>query len=510
MNKVRLVLVAIAGVLLSSCGSKTEADFSIVPVIGSSGEYQYIDVLQKGKIVINPQFGQAHLFRDGLALVKTSGKDGKYGYIDKNGKFAIAPVYNQAQNFSDGTAWVQMENQPPTLIDKKGKMLLQIDSLWSALPFNDGTAGIVVYSQGQKLAMFIDKNGKPIATTEIAEKGIPLLMKDGLYAFQDKGTGKWGYKNKSGEIAINAQFDGTDMFKDGMATVKNGDKWGVIDKKGDFVINPQYDHLQCDGDGLFLVRVGKKYGWINKKGEIIINPQFDYAFVFGKNKLAPVQIGQKTGYIDKKGQIVINPQFEVALPFQGDYAMVANDDDKVIKVGFIDNKGNFVVTPLYYLDASDVGEYSKAIKENLYALSMSYFNPNMYERLEEKIGAFAEAEIEAERKKFEEEVGNAIPELETEAKNWQNGASKYKAKDGKFFSFNGKGKEDDNGSNWTWTATSKVSIGDCPANSIWKMKVECGENGDCYSSNEVSPKCQSITPKIITDYANGVEEYEGY
>jgi len=78
---IKLAFIAVVCLLLFACGSKSEADFSIVPVKGSGGEYQYIDISKKGKIVINPQFRYASNFEDGLALVRTAGEDGKYGYI---------------------------------------------------------------------------------------------------------------------------------------------------------------------------------------------------------------------------------------------------------------------------------------------------------------------------------------------------------------------------------------------------------------------------------------------
>jgi len=381
MNKVKLALVAMVAILCFACGSKTDVDFSIVPVKGANGEYQYIDIPQKGKIVINPQFEQAHLFRNGLALVKTSGKDGKWGYIDKKGKLVIAPVYSKAQDFSDDVAWVQMEKQPPMLIDKKGKMILQIDSLIAAYPFNNGIAGIKVYSQGQELTMFIDKKGKSVATTLAEEKVIPIIN-DGMYLFQDKMSKKYGYRNKNGEIAINAQFDSISFFLDGMATISNGNKWGVIDKKGNIIINPQYESLRNDGSGLFSAKVGNKWGWVNKKNEITINPQFDGSLGFGRNKLAPVLMGDKGGYINREGQVVINLQFGLALPFNSDYAMVVNTDGKA---GFIDKTGSFVVSPLY--DLSD--DYLVASKQNITygGLPMQYNgNFDMYERLKEKMG----------------------------------------------------------------------------------------------------------------------------
>ena len=378
MNKVKLALVTTVGLLIFACKSKTDVDFSTVPIKGANGEYQYIDIPKKGKIVINPQFAQAHLFRDGLALVKTSGKDGKWGYIDTKGKVAITPVYSKAQDFSENVAWVQLENQPPMLIDKKGEMILQMDSLIAAYPFNDGIARIKVFSQGQELTMFIDKEGKPAATTVAGEK--VSYIKDGLYSFQDKSSEKWGFKNKKGEIAINAQFDVVTFFLDGMAVVSSGKKWGAIDKKGNFIISPQYEELMFDGNGLFLAQLGNKWGWVNKKNEITINPQFDESIWFNGSKLAPVRMGDKWGYINKEGQIIINPQFRKALPFNGDYAMVVNTDGKV---GFIDKTGIFVVSPLY--DNIDETEYLRANSENLFGLSLADGNFDMYEILEDKI-----------------------------------------------------------------------------------------------------------------------------
>jgi hypothetical protein len=312
MKKIKFALVAMATIFCFACGSKTDVDFSIVPVKGANGEYQYIDVSQKGKIVINPQFSEAHIFRDGLALVKTSGNDGKYGYIDKKGKYAIAPTYDYAQDFGDGVAWVQLEDQPPTLIDKNGKMLLQVDSLTWAKPFYNGFAMVSYYSQRDVFGMFIDKEGKPLVT-QTGDK-FSTVINDGLYAFQSKGSEKWGYKNTKGEVAINEQFDDADAFFEGVAVVKVGEKYGIIDKNGNFVVNPQYDRLWYDSDGLFSVKMSGKYGWINKKGEVIINPQFDDRYPFLGNKLAPVGIGStfnlKWGYIDRNGQVAINPQFD--------------------------------------------------------------------------------------------------------------------------------------------------------------------------------------------------------
>jgi uncharacterized protein YecT (DUF1311 family) len=417
MKRVKLALVAMAGIFCFACKSKTDVDFSIVPVRGSNGEYQYIDVSKKGKIAINPQFSEAHIFRDGLALVKTSGRDGKWGYIDKNGKFAITPVYSVAQDFGDGVAWVQMEDQPPMLIDKKGKMLLQVDSLITAYPFNDGIAVAKVFSNGQEGGIFINKKGEPAVTTTVKDEMIRLAITDDIYAFGNVKTGKWGYKNKKGDIIVNEQFDLAMPFYDGVAVVMSSGKYGTINKKGEYVINPQYDLLSYDSDGLFYATAGKKSGWVNKKGEIIINPQFDDLYPFLGAKLAAVRVGDRWAYVDRKGQIIINPQFTVALPFYGDYALVGNEDE----IGFINKKGEFVVSPLYGVgltvnDASRYfSEYVYAIIQNVLDFPVQYNDEYQkgdflaYPKLREKQKAYIEGKKEKAEQIGKEDLSATKP-----------------------------------------------------------------------------------------------------
>ncbi|MCL2281947.1 MAG: WG repeat-containing protein [Fibromonadales bacterium] len=314
-------------------------------------------------------------------------------YIDKAGKFIISPIYSWANDFSDGVAWVQEENQPPMLIDKKGKMILQIDSLKYAGNFNNGIAKIGVLSQEKGLIeKFINKNGEEAIITTGEHMGD---FSDGLYSFNNAETGKWGYKNQNGEIVINEQFDYADEFSDGMAIIRNDVKFGVIDKKGNYLINPQYEYMEYDSVGLFVVELGEKYGWINKKGETVINPQFDAASSFDGNKLAPVRIGSKSGYINKNGEIAINPQFDEVDNFRGNYAKVVNND----KLGFIDQKGNFVMQCIYDYDYWQIfGDilYEMRSPEHISYEHIRFILPEQfvlpYEQLEKREKSYFEAE----------------------------------------------------------------------------------------------------------------------
>ena len=62
-----------------------------------------------GEVVIEPQFGQAHSFSEGLAVVRTGGLiSGKWGYLNAAGEVVIEPQLDMAHSFSEGLATVRI------------------------------------------------------------------------------------------------------------------------------------------------------------------------------------------------------------------------------------------------------------------------------------------------------------------------------------------------------------------------------------------------------------------
>jgi len=88
-------------------------------------------------------------------------------------------------------------------------------------------------------------------------------------------TGKYGYINNEGNIAVNPQYYGAHHFSEGMACVKESKdgKWGFINTKGEVVISFQYDIPADFEGGLAKVRVGNyksgTNGYIDKTGKWI-------------------------------------------------------------------------------------------------------------------------------------------------------------------------------------------------------------------------------------------------
>ena len=363
-NVLQIISAVLITALFASCGGggNNVSEIKLIPV-KSGKDFQYID--KDGKIVINPQFSQATVFRNGLALVKTSSNDPKWGFITEDGKFAIMANYKKATVFSDDIAWVVTENAAPTAINAKGEIKITLQDAQTVKIFKEGLAAYcVIDSIGQKWG-FVDKEGKIKINPQFSNTG---NFNNGKCAVENT-EGKWGYIDKEGKICINYQFDRAKEFVNGKAVVSSGGKSGLIDANGKYIINPQFSDMTTDND-IYLVEQDGKWGWCDKDGKIIINPQFGASFPFLGNDLAAVRSGKSYGYIDKDGKIVINPQFDIALSFNGKIALVSSSN----KVGFIDKQGKYVINPQFDDVSRDLVVYMLDGSSEFESVETDYFN----------------------------------------------------------------------------------------------------------------------------------------
>ncbi len=343
-----LLSATFMGLGIYSCGSKVNKNITNLDLfpVKSGDKFQYID--GEGKVIINPQFLDATVFRNGLALVKADMKETKYGYINKEGKMVINSIYKSATVFSEDIAWVVQDKGAPTSINTKGEVITTLGNASSVFIYKEGLAAFSVTDKNETKWGFVDKTGKVVINPQFKST---RNFSDGKCAVQNNDD-KWGFIDKEGKIVINYQFDNAREFINGVAVVKSGDKVGTIDNAGKYIINPQFENILYDGE-IFLTVQGEKYGWSDKEGKSIINNQFDDAYPFGNNELAAVKSGKTWGYIDKKGKYVINLQFDDAFPFNGKLALVQSSG----KYGFVDSKGKFVVNPQFDNTAGDLASY---------------------------------------------------------------------------------------------------------------------------------------------------------
>ena len=261
--------------------NNTETDSLDLLVIEINDKYGYID--RTGKIIIEPQFDEAHSFQEGLAYVQMNGeKELKEYFIDKTGKIVInQPFFIAKTGFSEGLTIIYTntnENKPYSSLHKFG---------------------------------FIDKTGECVINhqfdlVEDFHEGLACVHINGNKGLID---GKTGYINHTGEFAIAPQFRSGSFFSEGLAPIAIGNKYGYIDKSGQTIIPLKFDIAYPFSEGLARIQIDGKMGFINKSGEIIINPQFDEAHDFHEG-LAYIEVNGKAGYIDPKGKYAIKPQFE--------------------------------------------------------------------------------------------------------------------------------------------------------------------------------------------------------
>lgn len=369
MKSFKILATAIVLFLMVSCGggSSTIEEVELIP-IKSGNAWGYVD--KDGNIKINPQFSALSLFKDGVALVKSTGEKGLYGYIDEKGSYLINPSFLSASEFTDGIAVVVAENEAPKAINKKGEVLFTLANAEQLQEFgSDGLAGYSVSSDdGKQKWGFVNKKGE----TKISPQfNFVSKFSEGKAAVRND-SGKWGYIDKEGKFLINPQFDFAANFKNGKAIVLQGTQKGIIDEKGTYVINPQFLQIWEDGN-MYLVNSGGKFGWTDKEGKYIINPQFDEAAPFNGNSLAPARSGSSWGYIDKKGNFVINAQFDDAYPFNGDRAVV----DSGGKIGFIDKKGKYLANPQFDAIAPAYSNYIYGMSKQLFSVvATDFFDVN--------------------------------------------------------------------------------------------------------------------------------------
>jgi WG containing repeat len=246
---------------------------------------------REGKVVIDPDFDDAHSFAEGLAAVTVEYpldfRASKAGYIDKDGLFAIWPRFVKTRSFSEGLAAVQVIKNPPMwgYIDRTGK--LQIPARFSkAEEFHEGMGRVVF----QDSVLFIDKTGQMAFAPDYF---YAARFSEGLAAINIGGVknedyyepyyilgGKWGFIDLTGKQRIVPQYAWANKFSEGLAAVNiggtfarnrplSGGKWGYVDTKGELAIKARFESADDFSHGLARVTINRKMTYINKKGDIV-------------------------------------------------------------------------------------------------------------------------------------------------------------------------------------------------------------------------------------------------
>ena len=305
---------------------------------------------KQGNEVIEPRFPGAGAFSEGLAAVQV---EGLWGYIDRNGQMVIEPQYEIANEFSEGLAVVVKDkirtvstvNRQPSQSTVVVSHLVQRRRIIVGGSSAELSASETAES-ATKALLLINKSGQTVLTFTREDVQFDIhegaRFSEGLINAYDRGTGKVGFMDKTGNFVIQPIYRQAAAFSEGLARVAvlegNEEKLGFIDHKGRFVIPPRFntdadfsrnstdfsETLASLSEGLRSNVVGTdKSVYINTRGEIVLVTDFSYSGPFRDGAAVAYDAKlKKWGYIDKSGMAIISPRFDRARDFHEGLAAV--------------------------------------------------------------------------------------------------------------------------------------------------------------------------------------------
>ena len=219
--------------IFNADGKKEENSEFVSNQIVCDGKYEIVStedgiykIINKdnNKVIENNYSYIQYLFKNYFMVMK----DNLSGIIDSNGNIIIDIKYNSVQLLED--------SKVTRIIDSKNNTKLLDENMKEIFKLNN--ANIFKYDNYIKILTisdvnYIDLNGTVLNNTQI-------FNNNNLIAF--KQNKKWGFKNKQGDIVIDAKYEMvTELDNYGFAGIKYNGKWGVINNNGDIIKNPTYE-----------------------------------------------------------------------------------------------------------------------------------------------------------------------------------------------------------------------------------------------------------------------------
>jgi hypothetical protein len=290
---------------------------------------------------------------DGVFIPFQEKEDGRWGFVNFSGDEVIPPEFKDAPTVANnGVSMVTKYHEGDKYydliriyadgdkykIDELGMKLVE------ALPFSEGMSAIVTENNKIK---YIDDNFNDLFTLNDIE--FATSFSNGLAAVQNT-NGKWGFINKTGEIAIKCQYDKSTKFNDKHALVWensiNSSHVKLIKENGSTAVNfkDKYLGFGLPSEGKVAVFDGSGWGFCNYKGEKVISIQNYWTAVTSfHNGFASFQKENDWGLIDSTGEVIVRPRYRNPLVFDNELAPIIDEE----RVGFIDKEGTKIIRPAF-------------------------------------------------------------------------------------------------------------------------------------------------------------------
>jgi len=213
--------------------------------IGITDEYEYKLLDNNYNSLIEESYEYIDNILEDRYIIKNS--DEKYGVINEQNIKLIENEYDVIQliNTSEVIQTMNIDSDLVTLFDKSGNKIFEENG---ALVILDNGYIKVFCNDGVK---YFTLEGKEISSKEI-------FSNNNIIGFYENG--KWGFKDKSGQVIIEAVYDRiVEVNENGYGGIKLNDFWGVIDKDGNIIVEPKFYIDDSISDPEFLNKFYKNY-----------------------------------------------------------------------------------------------------------------------------------------------------------------------------------------------------------------------------------------------------------
>ncbi len=290
-------------------------------------------VHKDGRILSEAVFDEVYPFDNGFGNVV---QNGLWGIIDLNGKIVCQPQWYFITEPHEGMVTIYEKTEEAILqgyMNTAGKVI--IPPKWDlAMPFYSGLA-------------YVEKDDKNYYINTKGDIVIELMQDDAIklhkaYACADEDGQKVYIGMYDREfVYVNKGVDYG--FAEGLDLVDESGLYGFRDKSGEYAIEPQYTDAWSFSQGLAAVQKNGTWSFINHDGDVVLDGKWEEAYGFSDN-LAAVKKNGKWGYIDLAGNVVFDYQFFDVYSFANGYALV----NGLIAGGFINDRGEVICGMKYY------------------------------------------------------------------------------------------------------------------------------------------------------------------
>ena len=303
-----------------------------------------------------------------------SKEGGDWSIMDADGNIIVSKEYDGDCEISlvsqGGAYWVKSANS--------GKYkLFSIDSPERSLgdPYDNVTnffGDIAFASISGKPIVVVNEEGEVLVTLSEDIKQVTVYSADNDRAAYCNNEGEWGYINRNGQVAIEAQYNEVYRFSEGYALVypdSTEKSISIIDINGNEITSIDAEVYKPTGnvfsDGLLGVKMADEEEglvFINPKGEVVLDCSNKYSRTSGfKDGYAVVaNSDREAGIIDAEGNEVLRlGKFDI-ISVIGDGLFFAGKEKENFgeygyEMGVIDAEGKKIIT-FDYVDGFCIGD----------------------------------------------------------------------------------------------------------------------------------------------------------